>query len=119
MVTLEDFVAETLIQIVHGAARAQKALGTTATINPPKIHRKVDSKFASTNVETQESRSVEFDVQIVAASNTETKGEAGVKLHVFTAGTHGQSTSRNESVNRVQFSIPLTFDIRKDDQENA
>ena len=117
MVTLEDFVAETLIQIVRGAARAQKALGTTAAINPPKTSPKF--KSPGERVEKHESRAVDFDVQIVAADNSETKGNAGVSISVLTLGTQGQSSSRNESVNRVQFSIPLTFDVREGETGNA
>ena len=37
MVPLEDFVPQTLIQIVRGTLLAQKELGETATISPPKF----------------------------------------------------------------------------------
>ena len=122
MVSLDDFVAETLIQIVRGAQRAQSSLGTAARISPPTIrNHRAFSQGASTNTKQVNPtiHSVDFDVQITASSGTETKGDAGVKLYVFSAGTGGQSSNQNEHVTRVRFSIPLVFDAEFPDADET
>jgi hypothetical protein len=111
MVSLEDFVAETLVQIVRGSQRAQSLLQGAATVNPPKT-RKVVSVSSRTSKEEPipVAHDISFDVQVVATSGRETHGKAGVKLHVFSAGMDGQSRDESQHVSRVQFSIPLVFD---------
>lgn len=119
MVSLEDFVAEALIQIVRGAQRAQNVLGEAAKINPPRITKRHNLSTRTTTEEKNPlTHDVTFDVQITASDGTETKGGAGVKLHVFSAGTQGQSKSESQYVNRVQFAIPIIFDSQASRDES-
>lgn len=111
MVSLEDFVAETLVQIVRGSQRAQSLLQGAAKVNPPKTRTVVSvSERSSTEKPIPVAHDISFDVQVVATSGTETHGKAGVKLHVLSAGMNGQSRNESQHVSRVQFSIPLVFD---------
>lgn len=113
MVSLEDFVAETLVQIVRGSQRAQSLLQGAATVNPPKTRKAVSASSRTSKVEPiPVTHEISFDVQVVAMSGTETHGKAAVKLHVFSAGMNGQSRNESQHVSRVQFSIPLVFDSR-------
>jgi hypothetical protein len=120
MVTLEQFISETLVQIVRGATKAQKELGDTAQINPPTVSVKRGAIYnptpgtmgqrPDTTTVKHEKDHVSFDVQVTASTESQTKGEAGVKLYVFSADTGGQSTTEHQHINRVQFSIPIVFD---------
>jgi hypothetical protein len=111
MVSLRDFVSETLVQIVQGAENAQKVLGNSATIFPRRVTRRIRPSDRSERESVKPvTHEINFDVQVIASSGTETQGNAGVKLSVFSAGTQGQSKSESQSVNRVQFSVPVRFD---------
>ncbi len=116
MVSLEDFVAETLVQIVRGSQRAQSLLGGAATVNPPNKRKKYKGR-ESTDYEVPLRHDIAFDVQVTATSGTATHGNTGVKLHVFSAGIDGQSKSESQHVSRVQFSIPLVFDSQPEADE--
>ena len=86
MVTLEEFIAETLIQIVRGSARAQTVLGKAAKINPPTVTTRRGALFnrhdgsvaqkPSTKHVSHTKHSVTFDVQVTASSGSQTKGDA-------------------------------------------
>lgn len=109
MVSLEDFISETLVQIVRGTHRAQDALGDLANVNPPDLRKKTSLQKPAWHEATPKTHNVEFDVQLTASSATQTSGDAGVKLAVFSAKTDGQSNKETQQFNRIQFSIPLVF----------
>lgn len=116
MVTLKDFVAQTLVQIVDGAIAAQKQLEGIAEINPDNKRRVVS---LTNNADTTKrfeydpaKREVEFDVFISAKSDSSTSGNAGVKIFIGSLGAEANHSSQLEHHNRVRFSIPLTFNAK-------
>lgn len=113
MMKLEDFVANTITEIVRGAVKPQSTLGDNVSVNPASLQ-----KYATLPGErTMEARrslkpqSVDFDVQLTTGSSTTTSGKAGVAIKVLNRGTPGESANESEAVQRVRFSIPLTFDV--------
>jgi hypothetical protein len=115
MVSLEEFISETLVQIVRGARKAQSELGSTGCVNPPAVQRTWQMPKPGRPSEPGEDlvvhvkHDVQFDVQVTATSISESHGNVAVKLHVFSVGTDGKSSNDVQHVNRVQFSIPLTL----------
>jgi hypothetical protein len=112
MVTLEDFISSTLIQIVNGAFNAQEQLKTSAEVAPPKEN----SNFAVPQLRIPRSVTylskecpVEFDVQITTSDETKSVANGGVKVCVLSGKIESTSNNRNENVNRVKFTIPIKF----------
>lgn len=110
MITLQEFVTETLVQISEGIEQAQIQLHGRAVVNPPLVRRHVKMEDRSTHhVETPRNHVIEFEVQVVTASVEQAKGEAKAKLYVFSGSAGGEKRSEAQQVNRVSFSIPIVF----------
>ena len=92
---LEDFVAETLKQVVAGVKNAQ---------GPAKENGAYISPFIQRNETTT---SIDFDVEVTTSDATETEGGIGVFVGAIGLGSKGKSDSSTVSVNRIKFSIPL------------
>lgn len=124
---LKDFVAESLIQIMDGVLLAQRHAGAVgAFINP----RDASWSDARTPVPGQsrmvhlpgdnpyyfEIQTVEFDVAVTAIEGSEKKGGIGVLFSAVTIGGSRGSTTSDQSVTRVKFSIPLALPHHPDIQ---
>jgi hypothetical protein len=74
------------------------------------------AKKASVNPRTQRyslpaPQSISFDVAITAAKGTKTQGGIAVFTGAFGLGSKGQSERSNETINRIQFSVPISLPI--------
>ena len=112
MIQLQDFVKETIVQIVNGVKAAQEARrGTKARVNPRgltypttadnKQGRRWDFGTA------QYAEDIEFDVAVAAAEGTETKGGVGVVAAIFALGAQGKSDASSSTVSRIKFTVPV------------
>jgi hypothetical protein len=90
---LEQFVADSLAQIVQGVHKAQKAIeGTGAKINPADAARSPD-EF------------VEFDVAVTAAEEKATGGKINVLTAVVGLNARGESNASNTTASRIKFKV--------------
>ncbi|WP_351189333.1 hypothetical protein [Shewanella sp. TB4-MNA-CIBAN-0142] len=105
---LDEFVSQTLKQVIDGVSDAQKygAL-RNANINPSSA--RMDSKAAGyifcaqTGVPLQE---VEFDIAVtVSESNTTSDGDKSIGAISVTAAN--QASNQNSSVSRIKFKVPI------------
>lgn len=93
---LEDFISETLEQIISGVEKAQdETEKSLAIINPLGPGYKL-------SVQT-----VEFDVALSEMKSKKAKGVIGVFFPPVGVGGQGQSDTSNISTNRIKFSVPL------------
>ena len=91
---LDEFIADTLAQIVSGVTQAQKACeGSNAVIAD-----------RSGSITTSK---VEFDVALTVESGKQTKGGIGVVTGIVSLGSSGQSANTETAVNRIKFSVPV------------
>lgn len=113
--TVKDFVANTLTQIVEGVEEAQRSVGDRARFAPGEL--KYDSQSLP-DMKAKKSRKshelpavepVEFDLQITGESTTEKNAEGGFQVKVVSFLVGGKSGQRQESVNRVRFQVPIEF----------
>ena len=103
---LQDFVTETLVEIVTGVREAQKAVDSLGgQINPYRGS-------------AEATRDIEFDVEVSAEAGTGTKGKLGVFVGPIAAGTQGQSDSKSSSVGRVRFKIAASLPTHPRKPEN-
>ena len=122
---LEEFVAQTLTQIVAGVREATQridALGTNARVNPQTI-RSADDAADRQSI-------VEFDVAVTvvdqedATARDKISASAGI-LAVVSAKLSGESGNekterqRNEIVSRVRFQVALAQPSQIDDRSQA
>jgi len=89
---LEDFVAETLSQIVSGVKKAQKTTKSNDAVIVP---------YHSTG------GNVDYDVAVTVVEGTETSGKAGISVWSIGAGVSGKSESSTSTASRIKFSIAV------------
>jgi hypothetical protein len=56
-------------------------------------------------------QSISFDVAVTAAKGSKTQGGIAVFAGALGLGSRGQSEKSNETVNRIQFSVPVSLPI--------
>lgn len=114
---LQQFVAESLVQIVNGVREAQTQLkGSGARVAP--LMRNTTAKDSIGSAEGDGGQPVflvEFDVLVAAAEGTGTKGGIGVVVGVLGLGSQGQSESKTGQDSRIQFKVPLLLPAQSRD----
>ncbi|WP_428307691.1 hypothetical protein [Lacipirellula sp.] len=115
MTTLEEFISESLDQILNAVAVAQsraKVMG--AVVAPTLVARRGDAAELS-DENWHIPTTVEFDVAVTATDGKATKGGIGVVAGLVSLGTTGQSEKLSETISRIKFSVPIFFPDRKRD----
>lgn len=113
---LEDYIAETLVQITNGIKEAQKLLkDVDVIINPRQTFGSKGDFWIGKNQDkgVVARRVQEVEMKIGVISTEETKGDGGAKIHLgvlnLGAGIEDKGIERNE--NYVKFSIPVSFPV--------
>lgn len=111
---LEEFISETLSQIVRGIERAREETGRHATIGaqvqilPPGDNTGVGvmpMKGSNGGV----AHLVKFDVALTASDGVEAKAKLGVVSGLLNTGGEAKKDWLNSTVSRVQFTIPIAM----------
>ncbi len=115
---LEDFIAETLKEIVNGVRTAQRyAAQHGAIINPESLTYRSQDKVGK----PYESRSgrfpeaIDFDVAVTTTEGTETSGGVGVFVGPLGLGSRGKSITTDTSMSRIKFSVQVLLPVQSDE----
>lgn len=115
MIKLEDFVSETLRQILNGIVKAQenaKELG--GEVNPSTANYRTDQGMQLYDYRDGSLiEHVNFDVVVTTSEGTETKGGIGVFVGPIGLGSHGYSNATNQSISNIKFTVPVKFPSQK------
>jgi hypothetical protein len=112
MIELRDFVAETIKQVIDGVVNAQEYAKEKRAVVNPKLNYHNQNQDLLVDVATgQPTRSISFNVAVTAAEGTKTQGGIAVFTGMLGLGSKGQSEKSNETVNRIQFSVPVFLPI--------
>ena len=111
---LRDFVSETIKQVVDGVVAAQKYAGDKDAVVNPSLDFHTQSEGVMIDKDTRQPvQSISFDVAVTAAKGAKTQSGIAVFTGMIGLGSKGQSEKSNESVNRIQFSVPISLPIGK------
>ena len=94
---VQEFVEETLRQIVTGVKFAQNHVGEQAQIAP----------------EGHTLESVEFDIAVVVEEGKAKEKGAGLFVYVFKAGASGQTSALTSTTHRIKFSVKIDFESKR------
>ncbi len=117
---LQDFVAETLTQLVCGVRDAQTGTGELSSdepqggrINPPlsTSAEMLEAKGYRVDVHGLTVQNVEFDVAITVNEEAEAKGAAGLMVAGIGLGAKARMESTDTTVHRIKFAVPLTLPV--------
>ena len=108
-IKLEDFVADSLVQIVRGVTRAQEELKDTgARVSPLMLKTQREASIGEARMAGgQPVYDVVFDVAVSGSESTSTSGGVGVVVGVFGLGSKGESADAQSNLSRIQFRVPL------------
>lgn len=109
---LREFVNSSLIQIVDGVLDTQKELkerGIGAVINPGFAYEIDAEKLKKRLHDFSEVLEVEFDVGVIAGSQSEARVGGRLAIVVASVGTTKLAHDENQQVNRIRFKVPLTL----------
>lgn len=104
---LRDFVAETLVEIQQGVAKAidrRDQEGLAGRISPV-FSDPTDPVLDWTKLVEK----VEFDVAVTEARAGEATGEGGLEVLSVRVGAKGAVKQEHSTVNRIRFSVPVLF----------
>lgn len=108
---LEEFVSETLQQIISGVLEAQAfATRNAGAIVPdePIMGASNGQRLVSQRDEVPIGE-IEFDVAVAVDEGRSAQGGAGLFVGPIAIGTQGKENISNQSMNRIKFSVPLKF----------
>lgn len=110
MLTLKEFVRDTLTQIVEATEEFEKSdAGNDVTVCP-NISSAGAAAVANTEAGLIPPINVTFDIAVSTVDEASAKGGGQIKvLSAFAAGGEGEKLARAESISRVSFSLPLLF----------
>ena len=112
---LQEFIKQSLSQIVNGVREAQQELARNGhgEVNPHGIQHEpggiVGRVSGATNPNWAEVQFVDFDVAVTVTESSETGGRAGISVLGIGAGAEKQSGLANSSVSRIQFKVPIVL----------
>ena len=102
--TLEEFLSDTLLEIVDGVADAK--------VKNERISPRVtggDKPVVSGFHRASSRLGCRFDVAVTVSRTTNSGAKGGVAIHVFEAAGHGSSALEQSTVSRIKFEVPVTF----------
>ena len=111
MVNLQDFVRDSLVQVVAGVKEAATiASESGATVNPGVIARDQDvrAKIGRDWVPVQ---SIEFDIAVVAAEGTADEGKVGFFVSVVGGTLASKAETSNQITSRLRFTVPVVLPL--------
>src|SRR4051812_18609400 len=108
MVTLQEFVRETLREIVQGIKEAQALPEIGGQIAPDQIG---GMKFPPDSGVVYEAlilaTTVKFDVAVTAESKREGGAGGGLQIGVFSAKAEGKLGATDSTHHRIAFAVPI------------
>ena len=111
---LDDFVFETIKQIVNGVSRAKKHCDQEGSkVNPENIMVRTkggtnDPIFCDSKTGQLIDR-VEFDVAVTTTEGKQDKAGVGIFVGPIGLGAQGQSRTEDQSMSRVRFTVPVQY----------
>jgi hypothetical protein len=117
MINLQEFVTESLVQIVEGVKTAQVRVSETgAKINPDNYYFDgTRYRFHPSGYSENEEfgQLVDFDVAVTAVDKGDLKGGIGVVGGVINLGYKAEKGLETSSVSRIKFSVPVFLPQQK------
>lgn len=114
---LQEYISESLVQIVNGINDANEKLKGTGASVPKTISAPANAE-KYTRIHTAHSTEIvadiNFDVKIEIVESQNTEGGGGLKLHVASFGANHEVKDSTSSSQRLQFTLPLSLPGKSD-----
>lgn len=116
---LQDFISETLTEIIQGVKNAQEFASKNGAMVNPTSQRLVGTHSNALWDDDNQilGQQIEFDITVTTRDEGQTEGKAGVFVTFLKAGIAGKEETENIATNKIKFSIPIFLPIQKDTNE--
>ena len=116
---LEDFISESITQIISGVLKAQEYAATNnASINPISLQQSKSSGDSFYDSRTlRPAQVIDFDISVTTQEEGQVSGKAGVFVSVLKLGAEAKEGVSNQISNRIKFSIPIMLPIQTYDNK--
>ena len=104
---LDEFVKEVLIEIISGIRGAQDVKGGAFIVPSGDGGHKYAKHSRVSSSARLKSTIVDFDIALTAEDSSKTAGGGGLKVVGIGANIQGESSSKDTTVSRIQFAIPI------------
>lgn len=113
---LQEFITETLTQIVNGVVEAQNNLKDTGSVINPKVDTE---RYTTDKGQRHGLKTVQKIKMNVVLSVTEKEGsKKGIGVaRVINAGINSETIDENRKVTSVEFEIPVVFPVMNGNEE--
>ncbi len=111
LMELEDFVSESLKQIIDGVRTTPGRVAENgAKINPREVQF-ATQKYAGVWDKGSQAliQRIKYDVAVTSSEGTKKKGGIGVFFGTVGLGTGGESGVESNSASRIKFSVPIVL----------
>lgn len=109
---LKDFVSQTLVQIVEGVVEASTRVAELGgAVSPSYNANPTNAIGRSRDGQSLPVHAVDFDVAVVAGSESSMEAGGGMKISVFSASAKGSEKDREQTTSRIQFVVPLQLPV--------
>ena len=102
---LDEFVGQTLIQIIQGVRSAQKTAEEHGVTELGYINPRPDHVKYVVNYQTP----ISFDIAITVTDESRSDIKGGIQVVGIGIGGKDESSSQNSTVSRVSFNLPVVF----------
>jgi hypothetical protein len=113
---LQEFVGETLKEVIAGIKNAQEyAAEHEARVNPPSRYINDNRQFIHIIDDSTAEillKDVEFDIAVTSSEGSEAKGSAGISVVGISLGAQAKTDTSSSSISRIKFSIPHALPIQ-------
>ena len=109
---LKEFITQTLVQITEGVAEAQKQVKDTGClINPEGVSFDGGHIKHGYKNEYRQIQKIRMSIAVSVSENKDSKSGIGIVASVFKAGINSGESEINETVNRIDFEIPVALPV--------
>ena len=112
---LQEFVSETLKEIIAGVKESQKYAESEGAWVSPRMFTRGDKTSIRYLADKDHANieQIEFDVAVTSTEGSATEAGAGIFVAAIGLGAKGKSDASSSSVSRIKFSIPLGLPTQK------
>lgn len=112
---LEDFITNTIVDIVNGANKANEKLKNSGSfIVGSDIHEFKSENMIKAATDKNHKlhivSEINFDIAVTVSDESQGKGGGGIEImDIFKLGGSKKETTANSNVSRIQFKIPVAL----------
>lgn len=109
---LQEFISESLTQILNGVAETAAENTTDKAGINPKLANQPGRLMSHGEIVTEEGsllQFVEFDISVTTQKDSNAKSGFGLFVGAVGIGTKGELSASDISLNKIKFKVPISF----------